>query len=73
MLMIFTKNIPGVREVPDFPDDEGELFAQLVTTLLPILLIGLLFVMMMRKVGGPGGLVAVPAVFLILVNQKHIV
>ncbi|MEO7490780.1 MAG: ATP-dependent zinc metalloprotease FtsH, partial [Ferruginibacter sp.] len=33
----------------------GELFSQIITTLLPILLIGLLFVMMMRKVGGPGG------------------
>jgi cell division protease FtsH len=50
----YDKN-PGVKKVPDFPDDEGELFTQLVTTLLPILLIGLLFIMMMRKVGGPGG------------------
>jgi AFG3 family protein len=45
----------GVKEVPDRPDDEGELFGQIVSTLLPILLIGLLFVLMMRKVGGPGG------------------
>jgi AFG3 family protein len=45
----------GVKEVPDSPDDEGELFGQIVSTLLPILLIGLLFVLMMRKVGGPGG------------------
>ena len=44
-----------MRKVPDFPDDEGELFGQIVSTLLPIILIGLLFVMMMRKVGGPGG------------------
>ena len=34
---------------------EGEIFSQILSTLLPILLIGLLFVMMMRKVGGPGG------------------
>ncbi|MEJ7588923.1 MAG: ATP-dependent zinc metalloprotease FtsH, partial [Ferruginibacter sp.] len=50
----YTKN-PALSQVPDSPDDEGELFGQIITTLLPILLIGLLFVMMMRKVGGPGG------------------
>jgi AFG3 family protein len=46
---------PTVAQVPDSPDDEGELFGQLISTLLPILLIGLLFVLMMRKVGGGGG------------------
>jgi AFG3 family protein len=51
----FYKKYPNAKEVPDSPDDEGELFGQIVSTLLPILLIGLLFVMMMRKVGGPGG------------------
>lgn len=51
----FYKEHPGVRVVPDYPKEEGEVLAQLVTTLLPILLIGLLFIMMMRKVGGPGG------------------
>lgn len=51
----FYKANPTVRQVPDSPDDEGELFGQVISTLLPILLIGLLFVMMMRKVGGPGG------------------
>ncbi|MGF2412774.1 ATP-dependent zinc metalloprotease FtsH [Ferruginibacter sp.] len=35
--------------------EEGEVFGQIISTLLPILLIGLLFVLMMRKVGGPGG------------------
>ena len=54
MVGFYDKN-PNVRKVPDFPDDEGELFGQIVSTLLPIILIGLLFVMMMRKVGGPGG------------------
>lgn len=49
----YAKN-PGIYQVPDSPDDEGELLGQLVSTLLPILLIGFLFVMMMRKVGGPG-------------------
>ena len=50
----YAKN-PQVKEIPDSPDDEGELFGQIISTLLPILLIGLLFVLMMRKVGGPGG------------------
>jgi len=46
---------PGISKVPDSFDTEGELFGQIISTLLPILLIGLLFVLMMRKVGGPGG------------------
>ncbi len=46
---------PGVKKVADSFDTEGELFGQIISTLLPILLIGLLFVLMMRKVGGPGG------------------
>ena len=49
----YYKANPSVPQVSDSPDDEGELFGQIITTLLPILLIGLLFVMMMRKVGGP--------------------
>jgi cell division protease FtsH len=51
----YTKNPTIAPQVPDYPTDEGELFGQIVSTLLPILLLGLLFVMMMRKVGGPGG------------------
>jgi cell division protease FtsH len=52
----FYKDNPNIKNrIPDSPDDEGEWFAQIVSTLLPILLIGLIFVMMMRKVGGPGG------------------
>jgi len=39
----------------DAPENEGELFGQIISTLLPILLIGFLFIMMMRKMGGPGG------------------
>ena len=50
----FYKKYPEVNQVPDSPDDEGELFGQIISTLLPILLIGLLFIMMMRKVGGSG-------------------
>ncbi|HZW64761.1 MAG TPA: ATP-dependent zinc metalloprotease FtsH, partial [Hanamia sp.] len=43
------------KRVPDKPGDEGELFGQIVSTLLPILLIALVFIMMMRKVGGGAG------------------
>jgi AFG3 family protein len=51
----FYKQNPTVSKVPGNFDTEGEMFGQLISTLLPILLIGLLFVLMMRKVGGPGG------------------
>ena len=51
----FYKDNPDVTRVPDKPADEGELFGQLVSTLLPILLIALVFIMMMRKVGGGAG------------------
>ncbi|RYY48333.1 MAG: ATP-dependent zinc metalloprotease FtsH [Chitinophagaceae bacterium] len=43
-----------VRQVTDIPDDEGEYFGQILSTLLPFILIALLFIMMMRKVGGGG-------------------
>ncbi len=61
-LQQFYKDNPEVKHVADKPGDEGELFGQIISTLLPILLIGLLFIMMMRKVGaggsggGPGGI-----------------
>jgi AFG3 family protein len=51
----FYKANPGVQKVKDGFTTEGEIFGQIISTLLPILLIGLLFVLMMRKVGGPGG------------------
>ena len=51
----FYKDNPEVKPVPDKPGDEGELFGQIVSTLLPILLIALVFIMMMRKVGGGAG------------------
>jgi cell division protease FtsH len=50
----YNKN-PEVKQVPDSPDNEGEVFSQILSTLFPILLIGFLFIMMMRKMGGPGG------------------
>ncbi|MBL0054961.1 MAG: ATP-dependent zinc metalloprotease FtsH [Chitinophagaceae bacterium] len=46
---------PGIKKILAVYTEEGEIFGQIISTLLPILLIGLLFVMMMRKVGGPGG------------------
>jgi cell division protease FtsH len=51
----FYASHPAIRRVNESSDDEGELFGQIVSTLLPILLIGFLFIMMMRKMGGPGG------------------
>jgi len=51
----FYKDNPTVKQVPDVPGDEGELFGQIVSTLLPILLIALVFILMMRKVGGGAG------------------
>ena len=54
MSEFYTQN-PQIKHISDNPDEEGELFSQIISTLLPILLIGFLFVLMMRKVGGPGG------------------
>jgi AFG3 family protein len=51
----FYKNNPQVKQVVDNPEPEGEGISQLISTLLPILVIGLLFFLMMRKVSGPGG------------------
>ncbi len=51
----FIEQNPTVTKAPDSPDEEGEWFSQLISTLLPILLIAFLFILMMRKVGGPGG------------------
>lgn len=51
----FYKNHPEIKRVPDDAGPEGELFGQIISTLLPILLIALVFIMMMRKVGGGGG------------------
>lgn len=53
-LETFYEKNPEVKQVADSPDNEGEVFGQILSTLLPILLIGFLFVMMMRKMGGPG-------------------
>ncbi|MEP6674241.1 MAG: ATP-dependent zinc metalloprotease FtsH [Ferruginibacter sp.] len=55
MMNEFYKLYPNIPQVIEKAGEEGEIFGQIVSTLLPILLIGLLFVLMMRKVGGPGG------------------
>ncbi len=51
----FYKENPTVSKIPVGVDDEGELFGQIISTLLPILLIALVFIMMMRKMSGGGG------------------
>ncbi len=51
----FYNSFPGAKRILPNYTEEGEIFGQIISTLLPILLIGLLFVMMMRKVGGPSG------------------
>ncbi len=60
MTDFYAKN-PTVKQVDRKIDSEGEGIATVLNFLLPFLLIGLLFVMMMRKVGpgssgGPGGI-----------------
>ena len=54
-LNTFYKENPTVKKILPVYAEEGEIFGQIINLLLPILLIGFLFVMMMRKVGGPGG------------------
>lgn len=54
-LVDFYDKNPTIKRIMPVYGEEGEIFGQIISTLLPILLIGLLFVMMMRKVGGPGG------------------
>ena len=46
---------PQVLPVPVDPINDPEFFGPIVNFLFPLLMFGLLFVLMMRKVGGPGG------------------
>lgn len=48
-------DIPAGNHISPYYTEEGELFSDLLKTLLPILVIGVLFIMMMRKMGGPAG------------------
>ena len=51
----FYKDNPEVKKILPNYTVEGEVLGDLLKTLLPILLFGLLIVMMMRKMGGPSG------------------
>ncbi len=51
----FKAENPGLQVVPVTAGDEGEIFGQIIGSILPFIVIGLIFVLMMRKVGGPGG------------------
>ena len=60
-ILDFNKTNPGLKPIIQDAKDEGEILGQLVGTLLPFLLIGLLFLITMRKLGsggsgGPGGI-----------------
>ncbi|MBK8712768.1 MAG: ATP-dependent zinc metalloprotease FtsH [Niastella sp.] len=54
-LQEFYKKNPNIPEVKQDASSEGEGWGQLLNTLLPIFLLVLVFVMMMRKMNGPGG------------------
>jgi AFG3 family protein len=56
LIDFYNENPAVIKILPQY-DKEGEVFGDLIRTLLPILLLGLLFVLMMRKMsgGGPGG------------------
>jgi AFG3 family protein len=46
---------PQISPVPVDPINDPEFFGPIINFLFPLLMFGLLFVLMMRKVGGPGG------------------
>jgi cell division protease FtsH len=51
----YFKDHPEVAPIPVVPVSDPEFFGPLINFLFPLLMFGLLFVLMMRKVGGPGG------------------
>ena len=51
----FYKEHPEVKEVDSKPNEEGEWFGPIAQTVLTVLLFVGLWVLLMRKVGGPGG------------------
>ncbi len=51
----FYKENLSIKEIQPYYTKEEDGFSDLLKTLLPILLFGLLIVMMMRKMGGPAG------------------
>jgi AFG3 family protein len=53
-MIAFIKDHPAVANVTSDAGEEGDLLRTLIS-ILPFLIIGLVFILMMRKVGGPGG------------------
>ncbi|MDX2046250.1 MAG: ATP-dependent zinc metalloprotease FtsH [Chitinophagaceae bacterium] len=51
----YFKANPNIAEVEVKPTTDPEWFGPFINILFPILMFGLLFILMMRKVGGPGG------------------
>ncbi|MCU0380049.1 MAG: ATP-dependent zinc metalloprotease FtsH [Chitinophagaceae bacterium] len=51
----YFKDNPQVQPIPVVPVSDPEFFGPIINFLFPLLMFGLLFVLMMRKVGGPGG------------------
>jgi len=51
----FYKDHPDVKEVPVKIVSDPEWFGSLLSYIFPLLMFALLFILMMRKVGGPGG------------------
>ncbi|MBX3257996.1 MAG: ATP-dependent zinc metalloprotease FtsH [Chitinophagaceae bacterium] len=51
----FYKAHPNVKEVPVNIVSDPEWFGSLLSYIFPLLMFALLFILMMRKVGGPGG------------------
>ncbi len=55
MLNTYFQANPNVHPVPVDPITDPEFFSPIINFLFPLLMFALLFVLMMRKVGGPGG------------------
>lgn len=51
----FYKQHPGIKEVPVTIVNDPEWFGSILSYIFPLLMFALLFILMMRKVGGPGG------------------
>ena len=64
---------PQVSPVPVDPINDPEFFGPIINFLFPLLMFGLLFVLMMRKVGGPGGGGGPGGIFNIGKSKAHLV
>jgi AFG3 family protein len=54
MRAVYDKN-PGLKEVPEVPADEGDLWAPILNTVVMLLLLIGVWILFMRKMGGQGG------------------